>query len=78
MRCGCDAWLMLVQPTSHMVTMEADTCAGAGEGYVINPGAYRWKNLVAEFVDVFEPSRLLAERKNCAQNLVGTWCYASV
>ena len=32
MRCGCDAWLMLVQPASYKVTMEADTCGGVGEG----------------------------------------------
>ena len=32
MRHGCDAWLMLVQPTSHAVAMETDTCAGEGKG----------------------------------------------
>ena len=32
MRRGCEAWLMLLQPSSHVVAMEADTCAGAGEG----------------------------------------------
>ena len=32
MRRGCEAWLMLLQPSSHVVAKEADTCAGAGEG----------------------------------------------
>ena len=27
MRLGCEAWLMLIQPATHVVTMEADTCA---------------------------------------------------
>ena len=62
MRHGCDAWLMLVQPTSHVVTMEADMCAGAGEGSVIDPETSCWNNLV-EFADVFEPSGMPAKRK---------------
>ena len=63
MRCGCDAWLMLVQATSHVVAMEADTCAGAGEGSGLELEASRWNNLVAEFADVFEPPGMPAERK---------------
>ena len=27
MRLVCEAWLMLIQPATHMVDMEADTCA---------------------------------------------------
>ena len=33
MRLGCEAWLMLIQPTTHVVAMEADTCA---EGVVVS------------------------------------------
>ena len=53
---------MLVQPASHVVAMEADTCAGAGEDSVIDPETTRWNNLVAEFADVFEPPGMPAER----------------
>ena len=55
MICGCDAWLMLVQPARHLVAMEADMHAGVGEGSGLEPEASHWKNLVAEFSDVFEP-----------------------
>ena len=27
MHLGCDAWMMLIQPATHMVAMEANTCA---------------------------------------------------
>ena len=60
MRHGCKAWLMLVQPTSHVVAMEADTCDSAGEGSELHPETSRWNNLVAEFADVFEPARMPA------------------
>ena len=63
MRCGCDAWLMLVQPTSHVVTMKADMRAGVEEGFVLKPEASCWNNLVAEFADVFEPPAMPAECK---------------
>ena len=56
MRCGCDAWLMLVQPASHVVDMEADTCAGAGEGSGQLPETTHWKKSVDECANVFEPT----------------------
>ena len=62
MRRRCEAWLMLVQPTSQVVAMEADTCAGAGEDSELQPKTSCWNNLVAEFADVFEPPGMLAER----------------
>ena len=62
MRYGCDAWLMLIQPTSHVVAMEADTCAGAGEGSGIKREASCWNNLVAESADIFGPPGMHAER----------------
>ena len=52
---------MLVQPSSHMVAKEADTCASAGEGSG-TPEAARWNDLVTEFADVFEPPGMPAER----------------
>ena len=33
MRLGCEAWLMLIQPATHVVATEADTCA---EGVVVS------------------------------------------
>ena len=63
MRLGCDAWFMLVQPTSHVVAMEADTCAGAGEDSGLLLEASLWNNLVAKFSDVFEPPGMPAECK---------------
>ena len=61
MRSGCEAWLMLVQPTSHVVAMKADTCAGAGEGSELQPETSCWNNLVAEFADVFELPEMPAD-----------------
>ena len=55
MRLGCEAWLMLIQPATHVVAMEADTCA---EGVVVSdPGndATCWNSIVTEYSDVFEP-----------------------
>ena len=46
---------MLVQPTNHVVAMEADTCAGVGESSEVHPEASCWNNWVAEFADIFEP-----------------------
>ena len=62
MRRGCDAWLMLIQPSSSVVAMEADTDAGAGEDSANVVEASRWDNLVAEYADVFEPPGMPAER----------------
>ena len=62
MHSGCEAWLMLVQPSSHVVAMEADTCARAGEGSAGSAEPSRWENVVAEHTDVFEPPGMPAER----------------
>ena len=62
MQSGCEAWLMLVQPSSNVVAMEADTCTGAGEGSAGSAKPSRWENVVAEYVDVFEPPGMLADR----------------
>ena len=62
MRSGCEAWLMLVQPSSHVVAMEVDTCARAGEGSAGSAGPSRWENVVAKYADVFEPPGMPAER----------------
>ena len=60
MHSGCEAWLMLVQPSSHMVAMEADTCARVGEGSADAAEPYHWENVVAEYADVFEPPSMPA------------------
>ena len=52
---------MLVQPTSQVVAMEADTCTGVGEGSMIESETSCWNSLVAEFADVFEPPGMPAE-----------------
>ena len=62
MHCGCEAWLMLVQPSSHVVTMEADTRARVGEGSACAAEPSRWENMVAKYADVFEPPVMPAER----------------
>ena len=54
---------MLVQPTSHMVAMEAEMYTGVGEDSELQLETSRWNNLVAEFVDVFEPPGMPAECK---------------
>ena len=62
MRSGCEAWLMMVQPSSHVVTMEADTSARAGEGSAGSAESNHWENVVAEYADMLEPPGMPAER----------------
>ena len=55
---------MLLNPTSHMAAMEANTCASAGEvglPDVVPPS--RRPNLVTEYSDVFEPPGMPVERE---------------
>ena len=62
MRLGCKAWLMLIQPATHMVATEADTCA---EGDVVSGAsndATHWNYIITEYSDVFEPPGMPAER----------------
>ena len=54
---------MLVQLLSHVVTMEADTCARAGEGSAGFAELSLWENVVAEYADMFEPSGMPANRE---------------
>ena len=62
MHSGCEAWLMLVQLSSHMVAMEADTCARAGEGSAGSAEPSHWENVVAEYADMFELPGMPADR----------------
>ena len=62
MHSGCESWLMLVQPSSHVVTMEADTCARAGEGSAGSAEPSCWENVVAKYADMFEPPGMPADR----------------
>ena len=63
MHSGCEAWLMLVQPSSHAVAMEADTCARAGEGSAGSAEPSRWENMVDEYAAVFESPGMPADRE---------------
>ena len=62
MHSGCEAWLMLVQPSSHVVAMEADTCARAGEGSAGSAEPSCWENVVAKYADVFELPGMPSDR----------------
>ena len=44
---------MLIQPATHVVATEADTCA---------VGDARWESIVAKYSDVFEPTGMPADR----------------
>ena len=61
MRVGCEAWLMLIQPATHVVTMEADTCAVGDVAFDSRNEATRWKSIIAEYFNVFEPPGMPAE-----------------
>ena len=54
---------MLVQPLSHMIAMEADTCTKAGEGSAGSAEPSCWENVVAEYADMFEPPGMPADRE---------------
>ena len=62
MHSGYKAWPILVQLSSHVVTMEADTCAMAGEGSAGSVEPSCWENVVAEYADMFEPPGMPADR----------------
>ena len=63
LRRGCESWLMLLHPTSHVAAMEASTCAGVeGSEAGTTSAPSRWSKLVDEFSDVFEPPGMPAER----------------
>ena len=70
LRRGCESWLMLLHPTSHVAAMEASTCAGvegseectASEPSCTASEPSRWSKLVEEYSDVFEPPGMPAER----------------
>ena len=67
---GCESWLMLLHPTSHVAAMEASTCAGAegseeckaSEPSCTASEPSRWSKLVEEYSDVFEPPGMPAKR----------------
>ena len=68
MRHGYDTWLMLVQPTSHVVTMEADTSAGAGGYSGLLPEASPWNDLVVEFADFLTRLECQQNTKPCTES----------
>ena len=61
MRLGCEAWLMLIQPATHVVAMETDTCAVSDMVSDSINDTTRWKSIVTEYSDVFKPSGMPAE-----------------
>ena len=58
---GGDAWLMLLQPSSHVVAMEANTCSSVGEGAGLHPKPTIWDKVVADFANVFKPPSMPAD-----------------
>ena len=62
MHLGCEAWLMLIQPATHMVATKADMCTE--DVMVSGPSndATHWNSIVNEYSDVFEPPGMPAER----------------
>ena len=62
MHSGCDDWLMLVPPTSHVIAMEAGSCTGVEKGSAGTTKPFCWENVVAEYADMFEPPGMPAER----------------
>ena len=60
---GCELWLMLLHPTSHVAAMEASTCAGVeGSEAGITSAASCWLKPIDEYSDIFEPPGMPAER----------------
>ena len=54
---------MLLHPTSHVAAMEASTCAGVEGSEVCTASEpSRWSKLINEYLDVFEPPGMPAER----------------
>ena len=62
MRLGYEAWLMLIQPATHVVAMEADTCAEGDMASDSRNDATWWNSIVTEYSNVFEPPGMPAER----------------
>ena len=64
MHLGCEPWLMLIQPATHVVTTEADTCA---EGFMVSDAsnyATHWNPIINEHSNIFEPPGMPTERDN--------------
>ena len=67
MRLGCETWLMLIQPATHVVTTEADMCA---EGVVVSDSrndATYWNSIINEHSDGFEPPGMPAKHDTVHQ-----------
>ena len=61
MHLGCEAWLMLMQPATHVVAMESDTCDEGDMASDTSPDVVRWKSIIAEYSNVFKPPGMPAE-----------------
>ena len=61
MRLGCEAWLMLIQPATHVVAMEADACAESDMADDSRNDAACCNSIFAEYSNVFEPPGMPTE-----------------
>ena len=63
LRSGCESWLMLLHPTSHVATMEASTCAGVeGSEECTTSAPSCWSKLFDKYSDIVEPPGMPSER----------------
>ena len=59
---GCESWLMLLCPTSHVATTELSTCVGVeGSEAGTTSAPSRWLKLVVKYSDIFEPPGMPAK-----------------
>ena len=57
---GCGAWLVLIQPATHMVAMDIiDTCAVGDMAPDSRNDAAHWESVIANYSDVIEPPKCL-------------------
>ena len=61
MHLGCKAWLMLIQPATHVVATEADSCAEGDKVSGASNDATHCNSIIAEYSDVFEPPGMPVE-----------------
>ena len=52
---------MLIHPATHVVAMEADTCAEVVVVSDASNDATHWNSIINEYSDVFEPPGMSAE-----------------
>ena len=58
---------MLIQPVTHVVAIEADTCAVGDMASDINVDVARWNYIITEYFNVSKPPGMPAESNNVHQ-----------